>query len=218
MAVVIQGRIRACRGGGIGRHTGLRSLWGQPRGGSNPLFGITVIAEVCDMTVVRILQFPDPRLKIKGEKVTDFGKETQKMIDDMFETHYNATNCAALACTQLDFRNPKHITVIDFSEDKNQPFCLVNAEVIEKNGEETSPEGCMSVGGGAYENVTRAAKIRVKAQDRFGNPLDFEANGFMAKCIQHELDHLNGKLFIDYLSYLKRSLIKKKIEKLNKIK
>ncbi len=170
------------------------------------------------MTVVRILQFPDPRLKIRGEKVTDFGKETQKMIDDMFETHYASSNCAALACTQLDFRKPKHITVIDFSEDKNQPLCLVNAEIIERINEHTSPEGCMSVGGGAYEKVTRAEKIRVKAQDRFGNPLEFEADGFMAKCIQHELDHLDGKLFIDHLSYLKRSLIKKKIDKLNKIK
>ena len=167
------------------------------------------------MAVVRILQYPDPRLRNKGEKVTDFGSETQQMIDDMFETHYAAENCAALACTQLDFENPKHITVIDFSENKDQPLCLVNAEVMEKDGKETSPEGCMSVSGGAYENVTRAAKIRVKAQDRHGNPLDFEADGFMAKCIQHELDHLDGKLFIDYLSNLKRGRIKKKIHKLN---
>lgn len=170
------------------------------------------------MTIVKILQYPDPRLRTKGKKVTDFGKETQQMIDDMFETHYATANCAALACTQLDFKNPKHITVIDFSEQKNQPLCLVNAEIIEKSGEQTSPEGCMSVSGGAYEKVTRAAKIHVKAQDRFGKPLDFEAEGFMAKCIQHELDHLNGKLFIEYLSYLKRMLIKKKIEKLGREK
>ena len=170
------------------------------------------------MTVIRILQYPDPRLKIKGEKVTDFGTETQKMIDDMFETHYSTENCAALACTQLDFQHPKHITVIDFSEQKNQPLCLVNAEIIEKIGEETSPEGCMSVGGAAYEKVTRAAKIKVSAQDRHGNPLNFEAEGFMAKCIQHELDHLNGKLFIEYLSHLKRDRIKKKIEKLSRQK
>lgn len=168
------------------------------------------------MTVVKILQFPDKRLRTKGEKVTDFGAETQKMIDDMFETHYASENCAALACTQLDFKNPKHITVIDFSENKDQPLCLVNAEIIEKTGTETSGEGCMSVKGGAYEKVTRAAKIKVKAQDRHGKEMIFEADGFMAKCIQHELDHLDGKLFIDHLSHLKRDLIKRKIAKIDR--
>src|SRR3990167_8732150 len=169
------------------------------------------------MTIVRILQYPDPRLRKKGEKVTDFAsKEIQQMIDDMFETHYATDNCAALACTQLDFKKPKHITVIDFSENKNQPLCLVNAEIIEKIGTETSGEGCMSVKGGAYEKVTRAAKIKVKAQDRHGKEIIFEADGFMAKCIQHELDHLNGKLFIDHLSSLKRDRIRKKIEKLDR--
>ena len=166
------------------------------------------------MTIIKILQYPDPRLRTKGEKVTDFGAKTQQMIDDMFETHYATDNCAALACTQLDFAHPKHITVIDFSANHNEPLCLVNAEIVEKQGEETSPEGCMSVGGGTYEKVTRAAKIRVQGQDRHGNPLNFEAEGFMAKCIQHELDHLDGKIFIDYLSHLKRSRIRKKIEKL----
>src|SRR3989338_3215346 len=106
------------------------------------------------MTIIKILQYPDPRLRTKGEKVTDFGAKTQQMIDDMFETHYATDNCAALACTQLDFAHPKHITVIDFSEKKNQPLCLVNAEIVEKIDEATSPEGCMSVSGGAYENVT----------------------------------------------------------------
>ncbi len=168
------------------------------------------------MTIVKILQYPDPRLRTKGEKVTDFGTETQQMINDMFATHYASENCAALACTQLDFKKPKHITVIDFSENKDQPLCLVNAEIIEKTGKETSGEGCMSVKGGAYEKVTRAAKIKVKAQDRLGKPMEFEAEGFMAKCIQHELDHLDGKLFIDHLSNLKRDRIKKKIEKINR--
>ena len=112
------------------------------------------------MTIVRILQYPDPRLKTKGEKVLDFGVETQKMIDDMFETHYAADNCAALACTQLDFKNPKHITVIDFSKEKNQPLCLVNAEIIEKIGDETSGEGCMSVSGGAFEKCWQPEKPR----------------------------------------------------------
>lgn len=168
------------------------------------------------MSIVKILQFPDTRLRTKGAKVTDFGAETQKMIDDMFETHYATDNCAALACTQLDFKNPKHITVIDFSENKDQPLCLVNAEIIEKSGVKTSGEGCMSVKGGIYEKVTRAEKIRVSAFDRHGNALNFEAEGFMAKCVQHELDHLDGKLFIDHLSNLKRTIIKKKIDKINR--
>ena len=177
-----------------------------------------LIFEKTAMAIVKILQYPDPRLRTKGEKVTDFGTETQQMIDDMFETHYAAENCAALACTQLDFKKPKRITVIDFSEHKDQPLCLVNAEIIEKIDEATSSEGCMSVAGGAYEPVTRAAKIKVHAQDRFGKEMNFEAEGFMAKCIQHELDHLDGKLFIDHLSNLKRDRIKKKIEKLNRHK
>ena len=166
------------------------------------------------MTIVRILQYPDPRLRTKAEKVTDFGPETQKIIDDMFETHYATANCAALAATQLDFTNPKHITVIDFSAQKNEPLCLVNAEIIERTGEETSSEGCMSVYPSAVaEKVKRAAKIRVKAFDRHGKLLEFEADGFMAKCIQHELDHLDGKIYLDRLSNMKRDRIKRKIEK-----
>lgn len=168
------------------------------------------------MPVVKILQFPDPRLRTKADIVTDFGAETQQMIDDMFATHYAAKNCAALACTQLDFKKPKHITVIDFSENKDQPLCLVNAKIVERSGTETSEEGCMSVRGGAFEKVTRAAKIKVKAQDRHGKVIEFEAEDFMAKCIQHELDHLNGKIFLDHLSPLKRNRIKKKIEKLDR--
>ena len=111
----------------------------------------------------------------------------------------------------------KHITVIDFSPQKNEPLCLVNAEIIHRTGEHIEEEGCMSVvGGGAYEKVTRAAKIKVRAQDRYGKPMEFEANSFMAKCIQHELDHLNGIIFLDHLSTLKRRRIDKRLEKLRK--
>jgi len=167
------------------------------------------------MSTIRILQHPDSKLRRKGVEVTDFGDETQRIIDDMFETHYAADNCAALAATQLDIPNAPHITVIDFSPEKNQPLCLVNGKVVESVGEHTDEEGCMSVapGGGAYAKVIRAAKIKVKAQDRHGNPLEFEADGFMAKCIQHELDHLDGKIFIDHLSALKRKRIEKIVEK-----
>ena len=170
------------------------------------------------MTILRILQYPDPRLKSPGKPVTDFGPATQKIIDDMFETHYAQKNCAALAATQLDLIEPPHITVIDFSEKKDQPLCLVNTKIIATSGETLEEEGCMSVGpgGAVYEKVKRAANITVQAQDRLGNPLNFEADGFMAKCIQHELDHLKGILFIDYLSSLKRQRLLKQLKKIKK--
>ena len=164
------------------------------------------------MAIVDILQYPDSDLRRKGEPVTDFGDAFQAVVDDMFETHYAAENCAALAATQLNIPNAPHVTVIDFSEKKDQPLCLVNAKVVEKEGETFEGEGCMSVVLG-YEKVRRAEKIKVKSQDRHGNPQNFEADGFMAKCIQHELDHLNGMLFIDHLSKLKLDRIRKRIEK-----
>lgn len=172
------------------------------------------------MAIVKILQHPDPRLRKKGEKVEDFGEETQQMIDDMFETHYASENCAALACTQLDFKHPKHITVIDYSAKKNEPLCLVNGEIIEREGEQDEEEGCMSVGiesGSVFEKVKRAYKIKVRAQDRHGNPLEIEAKGYLAKCIQHELDHLDGKLFIDHLSPLKRNRVEQRLKKANRL-
>lgn len=168
------------------------------------------------MTIIDILQFPDPKLKRHGKPVTDFGPEMQTLIDDIFETHYAQQNCAALAATQLDIDDAPHITVIDFSPKKDQPLCLVNAKVVASSGELCEEEGCMSVGVGnsmVYAKVTRPSQITVEAQDRFGEPLHFEADGFMAKCIQHELDHLKGILFIDYLSPLKRTRI---VEQLNK--
>ncbi|MDQ2994504.1 MAG: peptide deformylase [Pseudomonadota bacterium] len=166
------------------------------------------------MAIVKILQYPDDRLATVAEKVTDFGVETQKIIDDMFETHYNTENCAALAATQLDFQRPKHITVIDFSPNKDQPLCLVNGEIIWRSEEIMGePEGCMSVPGGVYETLKRSANIKVRAHDRFGKEFEMDASGFMAKCIQHELDHLNGTLFIDRVSKLKRSRIDRRISK-----
>lgn len=170
------------------------------------------------MAVVKILQYPNSRLRTKAEPVEQFDDELQRIIDDMFETHYNAPNCAALAATQLDFEKPKAITVIDFSEKKNEPLCLVNPEIIHREGEQTEMEGCMSVGGNSWDSVTRAAKVTVRAFDRYGKPLEIEAEGFLAKCFQHEIDHLHGKLFIDYLSKLKRERIKKRIEKLNRMR
>lgn len=169
------------------------------------------------MAVLRILQYPDPRLKTVGRKVESFDARLQKIIDDMFETHYSSENCAALAATQLDLVNPPHITVIDFSAQKNEPLCLVNAKIITRSGETYEDEGCMSVGSDhrAYAKVKRAEKISVQAQDRHGKMLEFDADGFLAKCIQHELDHLQGILFIDHLSHLKRSRLIKKLHKTN---
>ena len=169
------------------------------------------------MSLIRILQYPDPRLKTIAKKVTDFADpQFQQIVDDMFETHYAATNCAALAATQLDIPNPPHVTVIDFSPQKNTPLCLVNGVIAAHEGELAEEEGCMSVGCDVginlYEKVTRAQKIKVTACDRHGNPLEFETDGFMAKCIQHELDHLDGKIFLDRLSKLKRQRLEKKLK------
>jgi peptide deformylase len=170
------------------------------------------------MTIINILQYPNPLLRRKGIKVTDFGPATQKIIDDMFETHYAATNCAALAATQLNINNAPHITVIDFSENKDEPLCIVNGEIVHSEGEIIDTEGCMSVGHGSdiFDKVKRATKIKVKAQDRHGNPIEFEADDFMAKCIQHELQHLEGKLYIDLLPGYKKDRIIKKIKKANR--
>lgn len=166
------------------------------------------------MTVIKILQYPDPRLKRVAKQVVDFkANDVQQMIDDMFETRYNTENCAALAATQLDFIDPYHITTIDISENNDQPLCLVNAKIINRTGETYLAEGCMSIEGGIYEKVRRAEKITVHGFDRHGEVLEITTDGFLAKCIQHELDHLNGIIFIDHLSRLKRQLVDKKFAK-----
>ncbi|MDF3054630.1 MAG: def1 [Gammaproteobacteria bacterium] len=165
------------------------------------------------MATFKILQYPDPKLRRKGHHVTEIDARISKIIDDMFETHYSTKNCAALAATQLDMPDPPHITVIDFSDQKNSPLCLVNGEIIASAGEYELEEGCMSIAG-AYEKVKRAEKITVSAMDKHGKPFTFEADGFMAKCVQHELDHLDGKVFLDHLSALKRGRIDKRITKM----
>ncbi len=168
------------------------------------------------MNTYKILQYPDPKLKRIAKKVENFeDPQFQKIVDAMFNTHYTAKNCAALAATQLDIDNPPHVTVIDFSPNHDQPLCLVNAEIIENSGEQHEMEGCMSVALGAeiYEKVKRAFKIKIRAQDRHGKVFELEAEEFMAKCIQHELDHLNGKVYLDRLSLLKRDRVEKKIDK-----
>lgn len=167
------------------------------------------------MAIIRILQYPDPRLKLVASPVEEFTAEVKQEIADMCETYFAQENCAALAHSQMDFAHPKRITVIDSSGEKNELLCLVNPEIIEREGETNTPEGCMSVAvtSGVTARVKRSQKIRVKALDREGNPLDFEADGFLAKCIQHELDHLDGILYIDKISDFKRRQLEKKIKR-----
>lgn len=166
------------------------------------------------MAIYRILSYPDKGLKRKAVKVETFNDEIKQVIDDMFETHYNTKNCAALAATQLDMPIAWRITVIDFSEKKDQPLCLVNPEIISREGEQHNDEGCMSVFPDyVHAKVKRAQKIKVKAQDREGKPFEMEAEDFMAKCIQHEVDHLDGLVYLDRLSKLKQDAVKRKINK-----
>ena len=169
------------------------------------------------MAVIEILQYPDKRLKRIANKVEDFGDDFQAIVDDMFETHYNAKNCAALAATQLALDPAPHVTVIDFSPTKSEPLCIVNGEITAREGTQKEEEGCMSVGCDIdiflHAYVKRAMKITLKAQDRYGKPFEMDAEGFMAKCIQHELDHLDGKIFLDHLTRLKRERLIAKYKK-----
>lgn len=166
------------------------------------------------MAILRILDYPDPKLKRVAKRVEKIDDRIKQIISDMFETHYNTKNCAALAATQLDIDNPPHITVIDFSETKDNPLCIINGQIIEKTGTHKEHEGCMSVYPDYIDaSVTRAQTITVEYLDQEGKPQRLSTDGFMAKCIQHELDHLNGTIYLDHLSRIKRSLVEKKISR-----
>ena len=164
-----------------------------------------------NMALYPVLQFPDPLLNRPGKEVTAFDDSLKKIVNNMFETHYSQENCAALAATQLGLE--MKITVIDFSEEKNQPLCLINPEIIEKSGSHQEEEGCMSVPG-VSAKVTRASKIKVKYCDVDGKPHQMSADGFMAKCIQHEVDHLNGIVYLERLNPLKKKMLEIKVLKL----
>ncbi len=169
------------------------------------------------MSLIRILQYPDLRLKKKAKWVDAINDQVRQAVADMFETHYNAENCAALAATQLDFSDPFRITVIDFSDTKDQPLCLINPKIIYREGEQIVPEGCMSVGGALedrlFEYVKRSMKIKVQALNLEGETFEMEVEGFMAQCMQHEIDHLDGYLYLDRLSSLKRERLVKRLQK-----
>ncbi len=166
------------------------------------------------MAILNILHFPDPRLRNKALPVEKVDDEIRQLAHDMLETMYEAPGIG-LAATQVNV--PKRVIVIDISEDKSEPLILVNPELIETNGEREFQEGCLSVPE-AYELVTRADTIRFKALDLDGKPFETDAEGLLATCVQHEIDHLDGKLFVDYLSNLKRDRIRKKLEKHQKQK
>ncbi|HEY6644543.1 peptide deformylase [Povalibacter sp.] len=161
------------------------------------------------MALLPILEFPDPRLRTRAQPVGEVDAAMRKLIDDMFETMYAAPGIG-LAATQVNVH--KRLLVIDISEEHDQPLALINPEIIAREGVEETEEGCLSVPG-IYDKVTRAEKIRVRALDRKGKQIEFDADGMLAVCIQHEMDHLDGKLFVDYLSDLKRTRIRKKLEK-----
>ena len=161
------------------------------------------------MAILEILCFPDPRLRNKAQQVDKVDDGLRRFIDDMFETMYEAPGIG-LAATQVNDR--RRVVVIDISDDRSQPICLINPEILEKRGVEEMDEGCLSVPG-IYEQVSRADSVRVRALDRDGSSIEFDADGLLAVCIQHELDHLDGKLFVDYLSSLKRQRIRKKLAK-----
>lgn len=165
------------------------------------------------MALLTILEFPDPRLRSVAKPTEDFGPALQHLIDDMFETMYNAPGIG-LAATQVNVH--KQLIVIDISEEKDQPLVFINP-VIEVLDKETFgyEEGCLSIPG-FYEEVVRPQHILVKALDRHGEAFTIEPEGLLAVCIQHEIDHLNGKLFVDYISNIKRQRIRKKLEKQHK--
>src|SRR5215475_4131570 len=166
------------------------------------------------MAIRTILEFPDPRLRTRAQPVTQFDAELGRVIDDMFETMYAAPGIG-LAATQIDFH--KRLIVIDVSEAHNEPVVLINPEILSREGVAETEEGCLSVPG-IFDEVKRASNIRVRAQDRTGAFWERDVEGVLAVCIQHEMDHLEGKLFVDYLSDLKRQRIRKKLEKERKQK
>ncbi|HEY3488084.1 MAG TPA: peptide deformylase [Gammaproteobacteria bacterium] len=161
------------------------------------------------MAILDILHFPDERLRQVCRPVEIFDVGLQTLIDDMFETMYAAPGIG-LAAIQVNVH--KRVLVADISEDRSGAICLINPEIIGAEGIEEMDEGCLSVPG-FFETVRRAERIRVKALDRKGESIQLEADGLLAVCIQHEIDHLNGKLFVDYISPLKRGRIRKKLEK-----
>jgi peptide deformylase len=161
------------------------------------------------MALRPILRYPDPRLHKKAAPVLEVNDSIRKLVADMAETMYEAPGIG-LAATQVDVH--RRVVVIDITEDKSDLLALINPEILERSGEQVCEEGCLSVPG-IYEKVARAERVKVRALNIQGESFELEAAGLLAVCIQHEIDHLNGKVFVEYLSALKQSRIKSRLVK-----
>ncbi|WP_373752727.1 peptide deformylase [Neisseria weixii] len=164
------------------------------------------------MALLNILQYPDERLHTVAQPVAEIDERIQTLVKDMFETMYESRGIG-LAATQVDVH--ERVVVMDLTEDKSEPRVFINPVIIEKEGETTYEEGCLSVPG-IYDTVTRAERVKVEALDEKGEKFTLEADGLLAICIQHELDHLMGKVFVEHLSQLKQNRIKTKLKKRQK--
>jgi peptide deformylase len=161
------------------------------------------------MTTLVILEYPDPRLRTTATAIPTVDDAVRQLADNMLETMY-AANGVGLAATQVDVH--RRLLVLDVSAERNQPLILINPEILSAEGLAPAEEGCLSLPG-IYDKVSRPTRIRVRALDRNGAPFELDAEGLLAVCIQHEMDHLEGKVFVDYLSELKRQLIRRRLEK-----
>jgi peptide deformylase len=167
------------------------------------------IDRITPMTKLAILEYPDPRLRTTAKPVAVVDDAVRQLADDLLETMYAAKGIG-LAATQVDVH--RRVLVLDLSEERNQPLVLINPKILMAEGRGPGEEGCLSVPD-IYDQVQRATHIKVRALGRDGQPFDMDAEGLLAVCIQHEMDHLEGKLFVDYLSELKRQLIRRRLEK-----
>ena len=165
------------------------------------------------MSLLTILEYPDKRLRTVATPIEGVDATLSGLIDDMFETMYEAPGIG-LAATQVNFH--KQLLVLDISEDKSQPMVFINPKIVARDGKQVYQEGCLSLPN-IYADVTRYNQITVEALDRHGQPFTLEADGLLAVCIQHEMDHLIGKVFVDHLSPLKRALAEKKLAKMRKL-
>lgn len=165
------------------------------------------------MALLEILKYPDPRLRTVAKPVTEITPEFRRMVDDMYETMYHAHG-VGLAATQVNIH--LRFFVMDISEERNQPVCIINPEIIQAEGRQDDFHGCLSVGSGMGDKIDRSANLRMRGMYLDGKIFEMDAEGLLAICIQHEIDHLNGKLFIDHLSRLKRERLLSKIKKSRK--
>ena len=161
------------------------------------------------MTKLAILEYPDPRLRTRAVPVAVVDDAVRQLIDDLLETMY-ASKGIGLAASQVDIH--RRVLVLDISDGRDQPMAFINPEILEAEGSAPGEEGCLSLPG-IYDKLERAARVRVRALDRNGEPFELQADGLLGVCIQHEMDHLEGKLFVDYLSELKRQLIRRRLQK-----